>query len=161
MSSLNVSISFGRVLAFAAKSFAALVIGGALVPTAQASTYQSYKEQFNCPNQSLCELNFPTLPAKREVTINDVSCKIRIGTQSVEILYADFLVQNPSDQTIVTDTSIPVLLGRNGLGSWFSLHNQTQLTYGAGAHIKVSVATDAISSMTLQCKIAGDIRALP
>jgi hypothetical protein len=79
----------------------------------------------------------------------------------VEILYADFLVLNASNQTAVTDTSIPVLLGKNGLGSWFSLHNQTQLSYGTGSHVRVSVATDAISEMTLQCKIAGDITATP
>jgi hypothetical protein len=106
-------------------------------------------------------VDFPVVAANRAVTITNVSCLILIDSQAVEILQAEFDIVNPGNQAIVQDAAVPVLQGKNGLGSYFAFNHQTLLAYGTGFKLRARVATDAIASMFLQCKIAGDIRVIP
>ena len=124
----------------------------------QAAPFQWYSDNASCPNQSLCEMDLPVVPINRVVTIASVSCLIVHGSQSVEILYAQGLVVGPGGNTNLRDTFVPVLTGKGPLGSYFSFNQQTLLVVRAGSRVRISIATDAISSFFLQCKVAGDVK---
>ncbi len=144
------------------KTLAGALLAGFLSQAAHAVPFQQFRSSTNCPNpQSLCEVDFPVVAANRAVTITNVSCLILLGTQTVEILQAQFNIVNTSNQVTVQDAVLPVLQGRAALGTYFSVNQQTLLTYGTGFKLRASVATDAIASMFLRCKIAGDIRVIP
>jgi len=139
-------------------AIAALAITLALTQPSHAAPFQWYNGNANCPNQSLCEMNLPVVPANRAVTITNISCLILHGSQTVEILIAQAHIIGGGGNVTVRDTFVPVLTGRAGLGSYFAFNQQTALALPAGARLRISIATDAQSSFILQCKAGGDIR---
>ena len=147
-----------RPLPILARLLAGMFVAGLLAHAAHAAPFQWYKTSTGCSNASLCEIDFPAVAANRLATVTNVSCSILIGTQTVEILTAQFNVVNAAnDNVIVRDTVLSVLQGKNGLGSWFAINQETQLAVRAGFRVQARIATDAISSMSLQCKVGGDL----
>jgi hypothetical protein len=139
--------------AIAAAAFALM-----LMQPAQAVIVSLYSEVSDCPNQSLCDKPLLNIPTNRAFTITNVSCLINHGSQAVEILYAQLHVANGAGTVLVRDSVVPTLTGKAALGSYFSFNTQTTLALSPGHRLRISVATDAISSFFIQCKIAGDWR---
>jgi hypothetical protein len=130
-----------------------------LTQAAQAVTVSLYSENGSgCPNQSFCEVPLLLIPANRALTVTNVSCVIVHGSQTVEILYTQLIVANSANQAKVRDAVVPVLTGKGSLGSYFSFNQQTTLVLAPSQRLLISIATDAISSFFIQCKIAGDWR---
>lgn len=131
-----------------------------LTQSAQAVTVSLYSEVSSCPNQSLCEEPLLLIPNNRRMTVANVSCSIQHGAQAVEILIAQLHVTTASGNVLVRDTVVPTETGKGPLGTYFSFNVETILVLSPGQRLYISVSTDAISSFFIQCKIAGDWRAV-
>ena len=133
------------------------LVGGLAAATAEARPFQVFKTSQNCSNRSLCNLPLASIPAGQNLEVRNVSCRYLIGTQSVETLEASFDVLNQFGQVAFSESVVPVVLGRSGVGTFFSLSQPTTFFVPAGSSLRARVATDAISSMLVSCSVAGNL----
>lgn len=79
----------------------------------------------NCSNRSLCNLPLASIPAGQSLEVRNVSCRSLIGTQNVETPEASFDVLTQFGQVTFSESVVPVVLGRSGVGTFFSLSQPT------------------------------------
>lgn len=162
MSDLGALLKLPRLCVLIFGGIVAVVVTAMMPQPAQAVPFQQYRSASGCSPVALCRVSFPVVAANRAFDIKSVSCSNTIGNQTVEILEASLnVVRNSDDVTVIRDRLLPVLQGRNGLGTWFSINQQTQVTISAGFYAQVAISADVISSQLLSCKISGDLRTVP
>ena len=118
----------------------------------------SLSAEANCTNVALCDQPLLIIPSNRAFTVTNVSCSIVHGSQVVEVLEAQLHITNAAGTVLVRDTFVPTLNGAAPVGRFFAFNTQTTLVLSPTQRLRISVSTDAISFVVINCKLAGDWR---
>lgn len=107
-----------------------------------------------CSSTNVCEVNFTVVPAGKDLIVRNLSC----------------MVQTPSATELVSIQAVgsgrktwlePVLVGVNGgTTRIYQVNDQVAKVYRAGSRPVVSAQIAAVATLSLECSLSGELKAI-